>query len=200
MRSKKCCCSRRSTAEYRRRTLRFARRWRYSTKLMPRNRRAPDTRESRVKHSAAEARDIAELEVAQMLTNKKKIHIEWGDCDPAGIVYYPRYFAYFDNCTSALFEAAGLPKRQMLKTYGLAGIPMVDTRARFIAPSKFGDEVVVESSIVHWNRSSFEVYNKLFRGDILAVECWETRVWAGRVEGDPEKIEGRAVPDEVIAR
>ena len=135
-----------------------------------------------------------------MLTNRKTIHIEWGDCDPAGIVYYPRYFAYFDNCTSALFHAAGLPKHQMLKTYGIVGIPMVDTRARFLAPSRFGDDVVVESSIVQWNRSSFEVYHQLFRGDALAVECWETRVWAARAEGDPDKIEGRTVPDEVIAK
>ena len=135
-----------------------------------------------------------------MLTNKKKIHIEWGDCDPAGIVYYPRYFAYFDNCTSALFEAAGLPKHQMLRTYGLAGIPMVDTRARFIAPSRFGDDVLVESAIVKWNRSSFEIQHKLFRGKALAVECWETRVWSVRSASDPEKIEGKAVPDEVIAK
>jgi 4-hydroxybenzoyl-CoA thioesterase len=135
-----------------------------------------------------------------MFTNRKAIHIEWGDCDPAGIVYYPRYFAYFDNCTSALFQAAGLPKHQMLKTYGIVGIPMVDTRARFLAPSRFGDDVVVESSIVQWNRSSFEVYHQLFRGDALAVECWETRVWAARAEGDPDKIEGRTVPDEVIAK
>ena len=135
-----------------------------------------------------------------MLTNRKTIHIEWGDCDPAGIVYYPRYFAYFDNCTSALFEAAGLLKHQMLKTYGIIGIPMVDTRARFVAPSRFGDDVVVESAIVKWNRSSFEVHHKLFRGDALAVECWETRVWAARAAGDPEKMEGRAVPEEVIAK
>jgi 4-hydroxybenzoyl-CoA thioesterase len=135
-----------------------------------------------------------------MLTNRKTIHIEWGDCDPAGIVYYPRYFAYFDNCTSALFQAAGLPKYQMLRTYGIVGIPMVDTRARFVVPSRCGDDVVVESAIVKWNRSSFEVHHKLFRGDALAVECWETRVWAARAEGDPEKIEGRAVPEEVMAR
>ena len=135
-----------------------------------------------------------------MLTNRITIHIEWGDCEPAGIVYYPRYFAYFDNCTSALFGAAGLPKHEMLKTYGIVGIPMVDTRARFIAPSRFGDDVVVESAIVKWNRSSFEVQHKLFRGEALAVECWETRVWAARAADDLEEIEGRAVPEEVIAR
>jgi 4-hydroxybenzoyl-CoA thioesterase len=135
-----------------------------------------------------------------MLTNRKTIHIEWGDCDPAGIVYYPRYFAYFDNCTAALFEAAGLPKHQMLKTYGIVGIPMVDTRARFIAPSRYGEDVVVESSIQKWNRSSFEVQHKLFRSDVLAVECFETRVWAARSDREPEKIEGRVVPQEVITR
>ncbi len=135
-----------------------------------------------------------------MLTNRKTIHVEWGDCDPAGIVYYPRYFAYFDNCTAALFEAAGLPKHQMLKTYAIVGIPMVDTRARFLAPSRFGDDVIVESFISEWGRSSFNVQHKLFRGDVLSVECSETRVWAVRSKTDPEGIEGQAVPADVIAR
>jgi 4-hydroxybenzoyl-CoA thioesterase len=135
-----------------------------------------------------------------MFTHRKTIRVEWGDCDPAGIVYYPRYFAYFDNCTAALFEAVGLPKQQMLKIYGIVGIPLVDVRARFIAPSRFGDDVVVESSVLKWNRSSFEIQHRLFRGDALAVEGSETRVWAARSEDDADKIEGRPVPAEVMAR
>jgi 4-hydroxybenzoyl-CoA thioesterase len=79
------------------------------------------------------------------ITNRKTIHIEWGDCDPAQIVYYPRYLAYFDACTTALFKKAGLSKRQMLKTYQIVGIPMVDLRASFKVPSRFSDTVIVES-------------------------------------------------------
>jgi 4-hydroxybenzoyl-CoA thioesterase len=135
-----------------------------------------------------------------MLTNRKTIHVEWGDCDPAGIVYYPRYFAYFDNCTASLFEAAGLPKHQMLKAYGIVGIPMVDTRARFLAPSRFGDDVIVESSITEWRRSSFDVQHKLYKGSTLAVECSETRVWAARSATGSDAIEGQPVPGDVIAR
>jgi 4-hydroxybenzoyl-CoA thioesterase len=135
-----------------------------------------------------------------MLINKKKIRVEWGDCDPAGIVYYPRYFAFFDTCTAALFEAAGLPKQEMLKTYGIIGIPMVDTRARFLASSRFGDDVVVESSISEWGRSSFDVQHKLFKGEVLAVECFETRVWAARSRSNAEKIESQTIPDEVKAK
>ena len=135
-----------------------------------------------------------------MFTNRKKIHIEWGDCDPAGIVYYPRYFAYFDNCTAALFEAAGLPKHEMLRHYKIVGIPMVDTRAKFLAPSRYGDDVEVESMITEWRRSSFDVQHRLYRGTELAVECSETRVWAAMSPGNPEQIEGQPVPEEVIAK
>ena len=44
-----------------------------------------------------------------MLVSHKRLLVEWGDCDPAGIVFYPRYLAWFDDCTTALFLAAGLP-------------------------------------------------------------------------------------------
>lgn len=135
-----------------------------------------------------------------MFTNRKKIHIEWGDCDPAGIVYYPRYFAFFDNCTAALFEAAGLPKHEMLRHYEIVGIPMVDTRARFLTPSRFGDNVEVESAITEWRRSSFDVQHRLYRGSELAVECFETRVWTARSATDAGRIEGRSVPEEVITK
>jgi 4-hydroxybenzoyl-CoA thioesterase len=132
------------------------------------------------------------------LTNQKTIHIEWGDCDPARIVHFPRYFAYFDACTAGLFKKAGLPKRQMLKAYGIIGIPLVDLRASFKVPSRFSDTVVVESEITEWRRSSFCVRHRLFNKNVLAVECFEIRVWAAASEADPERIESKPVPQEII--
>jgi 4-hydroxybenzoyl-CoA thioesterase len=135
-----------------------------------------------------------------MLTNRRKIHIEWGDCDPGEIVYFPRYFEYCDACTNALFERAGLPKPQMFKTYGIAGIPLVDARARFLVPSQFGDDVVVESCVAEWGRSSFTVHHKLFKGDELAVEVLEKRVWVVRSAGRRVRYKGRSIPQEVKER
>jgi len=134
------------------------------------------------------------------MKNRKTIHIEWGDCDPAQIVYYPRYFAYFDACTTALFKKAGLIKREMLKTYRIIGIPLVDLKASFIAPSRFSQDVIVESEITDWRRSSFCVRHRLFNEGVLSVECVETRVWAALSATDPDKIESIPVPQEVIAR
>ncbi len=135
-----------------------------------------------------------------MLTNRRTISIEWGDCDPAGIVYFPRYFEYCDACTNALFARAGLPKPRMLKRYGIEGIPIVDVRGKFLAPSRFGDTVEVESRIVSWGRSSFSVQHRIFRGKTLAAEIDEVRVWVKLARRGSGRLIGRAIPQEVKRR
>jgi 4-hydroxybenzoyl-CoA thioesterase len=134
-----------------------------------------------------------------MFVNTRTITIEWGDCDPAGIVFYPRYFAMFDASTAALFAAAlGYSKHAMLARFNIIGFPMVDTGARFMVPSKFGDVVTIESTITKFGRSSFEIGHKLMRGDVLAIEAHEKRVWATQDPENPSRIKGVPIPDEVI--
>ena len=133
-----------------------------------------------------------------MLVNKRSIHIEWGDCDPLGIVYFPRYFEFFDACTNALFERAGLAKHKMLHKYAIAGIPLVEARARFLAPSSFGDTVVVESKITEWGKASFSVHHRLFNTDSLAAEGFEKRVWVVHAPGESKKIKSQPIPREII--
>jgi 4-hydroxybenzoyl-CoA thioesterase len=134
-----------------------------------------------------------------MLTSKRTILIEWGDCDPAGIVYFPRYFAIFDSCTAGLFAAAGLPYEAVANREMIV-LPMVDIHAKFMIPSTFGDKVTVETSVTEFRRSSFVVRHRLCKGDLLAAECEETRVWAGKHPDDPGRLKGKPIPAEVIAR
>ncbi len=136
-----------------------------------------------------------------MLVNKRTLRIEWGDCDPAGIVFYPRYFAFFDASTTALFEAAlGMTKFKFLKAYDIIGYPMVDTRARFLGPSRYGDEIVIETAVSEIKRSSFNIAHHLIRRGELAVEGFETRVWACRDPNDPDRIKSKPIPPDVVAR
>ena len=73
---------------------------------------------------------------------------------------------------------------------------MVDTRARFLKPTKFGDDVVIETKVAEFRRSSFDVQHRLTLDGELCVECFDTRVWAARdparsgkdqVEADPAR-------------
>lgn len=59
------------------------------------------------------------------------------DCDPAGIVFFPRYFEMISDVTEAFFETAlDVPYPELLKTHG---VPTVQIEASFPAPSHHGD-------------------------------------------------------------
>ncbi len=135
-----------------------------------------------------------------MLTNSRIVRIEWSDCDPAGIVYYPRYFAFFDACTSALLERAlGMTKHEYLAAYAFDGHPLANTHSRFLIPTRFGDDVTIETSVAAIRGSSFDIHHRLLKHGALAVEGFETRVW---VKKDPEtgRIKGVLVPATVVER
>jgi 4-hydroxybenzoyl-CoA thioesterase len=133
-------------------------------------------------------------------TNTRKVRIEWTDCDPAGIVFYPRYFAIFDAATSALFERAlGMTMIRYLKVLDFAGYPLARTRARFIRPTRYGDDVTVESAIT-FGLSSFEVTHRIAHNDVTCVECAETRVWMVLDPADPGRYTPQPVPDAVRAK
>ena len=135
-----------------------------------------------------------------MLTVTRSIKIEWEDCDPAGIVYFPRYFVFFDRCTGGIFEAVGFPKRELLKKYQFAGYPVVEARATFSVPSTYGDTVEVETAICEWGRTSFRVQHRLMKGATLAVEGFETRVWVGGEPSEPGGMKACPIPQDLIDR
>jgi 4-hydroxybenzoyl-CoA thioesterase len=133
-----------------------------------------------------------------MLSNRRTVRIEWSDCDPAGIIFYPRYFEIFDASTSALFERVlGLTKFEMFKALPFAGFPLVRTRAKFLKPTRYGDDVVVDTTI-KFGRASFEVEHRLSLDEEICVECEETRIWL--VRDADGSFASRPVPDEVLVK
>ena len=83
---------------------------------------------------------------------------------------------------------------------GPLGFPVVDVSAKFMIPSKFGDDVDIVTSIHDWKRSSFRVHHRLMKGNELAIEGFETRVWVGRHPDKPDGIKSRPIPRELIDR
>ena len=135
-----------------------------------------------------------------MFVNRRDVQIQWGDCDPANIVYYPRYFAMFDDSTSTLFEVVGFFKQDLIRKYGLVGIPMVDTWSKFYIPSTYGDWITIETRIESIKRSSFEVKHNVYKGEALAIEGFETRVLVGRDPVNPDRLKSAPFPAEMVAK
>ena len=133
-----------------------------------------------------------------MLSNTLSRRVEWGDCDPAGIVFNPQFFRWFDHGTTMLYEAAGWPKPEMLKHFNAAGCPLVDTRAVFKAPCRYGDDVEITTEIVEVRDRSCDIRHSLTLNGKLGDEGFETRVWTVK---DPERgIKSAPLPEELRAR
>lgn len=134
-------------------------------------------------------------------TLRRQLVINWGQCDPAGIVFNPRFFEIFDTSTWMLFEAVlGVKRHELNDAFAIMGIPLVDAQASFLKPAKFGDAIEIASRVREFRRSSFDVEHKISIGGELAVNGGETRVWAARDKANPDKIGAVAIPAEVIAK
>jgi 4-hydroxybenzoyl-CoA thioesterase len=135
-----------------------------------------------------------------MLTNERLVRVQWGDCDPAGIVFYPRYFEWFDASTILLFEkATGLTKIKMLEKYGGAGLALLEARAVFKVASQYGDDIGIETRIIEFRRSTFFVHHRVTRGDTVALEGFETRLWTVRDAANGNRLKSGTMPPEIIA-
>lgn len=87
----------------------------------------------------------------------------YGDTDKMGISYYGNYFRWFEGARTEYFRALGLPYTACEK----AGIqlPVVETGAKYIAPSTYDDTLIVRTSVSGLGRTSmhfeYQVFNKL---------------------------------------
>jgi 4-hydroxybenzoyl-CoA thioesterase len=134
------------------------------------------------------------------LTHRRKLTIERGYCDPAGMVLNRRYFELFDWSTWLLFEhALGVAPAGMHATFGVS-MPLVDVKARFILPARYGDVAEIESTISEFRRSSFEVQHRMWKDGQIVAEAQEVRVWAESDSGDSLRLRSKPIPADVIAR
>jgi len=128
---------------------------------------------------------------------RHNVTVHWGDTDPAKIVFYPNYFEWFDQSTRLYFDSVGLDWDSLVRKYGIVGLPIVEAKARFLAPCKFRDEIVVESCIGKWNDKTFEVGHAVVNGGVRAVEGYEIRVWAQRRPDEPDRLKAIPIPAEI---
>jgi 4-hydroxybenzoyl-CoA thioesterase len=135
-----------------------------------------------------------------MFIGRGRIRVEWGHCDPAGIVFYPNYFRWFDECFALLFESAGLALPKLYREYGLKGFPLLEAKASFQAAASFGDELDSESSIIEWNAKTLKVQHRLLRRTKRLVEGWELRTCAVPHPDNPERMKAAPIPEEVKRR
>lgn len=103
-------------------------------------------------------------------TYQKEILVRFGDCDPAGIVFYPRYLEIFNSLVEDWCrEELQFSFPDIINARGW-GLPTVHLEVDFVAPSSFGDVLSAELSVRTVGTSSITVDISL-RSKNGAIEC-----------------------------
>jgi 4-hydroxybenzoyl-CoA thioesterase len=133
-------------------------------------------------------------------THVHRVHVEFGDCDPAQIVHFPNFFRWADAASRHFFSAAGVPTWQELTPLnGIIGTPIVDVQASFSAVASYGQDIEIHTSVTNWGNTSFAMTHRITRGDTLLAEVREKRVFARRHPSDPNRIQAAPIPPEIRA-
>jgi 4-hydroxybenzoyl-CoA thioesterase len=84
---------------------------------------------------------------------RRTIQVEFNHCDPAGIVFYPRYFEMTNSVVENFFaDVAQCSFAQMMQTQ--SGVPTARIEADFRAPSRLGDKLDWALIVTHLGKSS----------------------------------------------
>jgi 4-hydroxybenzoyl-CoA thioesterase len=123
--------------------------------------------------------------------------VRFADTDPAGIVYFPRYFVMTNDLVEEWFaDALRLPYRKIFEE-GVRAVPLLRVEAEFPAPSRLGDLLDFSLAVARLGTKSFSL-------TITAQCAAETRLttrqasaWARRDGGG---LRAETIPPEVRAR
>jgi acyl-CoA thioesterase FadM len=119
------------------------------------------------------------------------IPIYWGDCDEAGIVFYPNFFRWFDVGFQELLSTRGLSQRALRERHGIIGTALLDAGATFRAPGRHGDVLELSIGIGGWRRSSFRMVYRGRIGTTPVVDGFEVRGFV--VEGAGGQLKARPI-------
>jgi len=128
------------------------------------------------------------------LTLTRELSVEWGECDPLGIIFYPIYFHYFDQSSHRLFGLVGHDVASLRETYQLAGPVIVDARATFRAPVRYGDRLTARAHVDDWQDKLFRIAHRITKDGDLVCEGYEMRAWAVIDESRPAGFRAGSIP------
>jgi len=118
-----------------------------------------------------------------------ELRVAWGDCDEAGIIFYPNYFYWMDCAYQGLLRRVGLDQRKLIERFSILATILVGANAEFRAPASYEDVISVDAMVSNWGKKSFKISYRGMRGDVVIFEGYEMRVWAVRTAGGKMKAE-----------
>ena len=126
-----------------------------------------------------------------------RVRINWGDCDAAGIVFYPHFFRMMDEAFQSLLRERGLSMQGLQARYAVVGTPLLEASATFRSPACCEDLLDIEASVVELSNKTFRVAYTARLGERVIFEGFELRAFVRRFPDG--RLGSIAIPEEFKA-
>ena len=132
--------------------------------------------------------------------HRTTIQVRWSDVDAAGIVFYPRFFEWYDLGCETLFASLGMPWPEAFPKYAIVGVPIVESGSTFSSPARYGDVLTIRSAVAWVKDKTFRMEHTISVGERLCATGFEVRAWVARPETAGARLAAKAIPDEVVKK
>jgi len=127
-----------------------------------------------------------------------EVDVLFGDCDPAGIVFFPNFNKWMDASSLHFFLQCGVPPwRELQKTTGIIGTPLLELHTRFLKTATYGERLQVHTCVEEWRNKVFLQHHRVMRAETLLCEGRETRAFVIHPNNDPDRIKAIPVPESI---
>jgi len=136
-------------------------------------------------------------------TTTYAVDVTFGDCDPAGIVFFPNFSRWMDSASLAFFMQCGVaPWRELAKTRGIIGTPLLEINTKFHKAATYGERLTVTTHVEEWRPKVFVQIHRITRarpdgGNDPICEGREVRAFVKRDEHDPDRLRAIPVPEDI---
>ena len=101
--------------------------------------------------------------------------ISFGDCDPAGIVFYPNFYRWMDATFHGFLRTRSIGHAALCRKFDAIGLGLMETGMRFRAPGRDGDKLIFAIKAIDWSARSYRLRYSAFVGETLLADGFETR-------------------------
>ena len=135
-------------------------------------------------------------------TTTYSVNVTFGDCDPAGIVFFPNFSHWMDTASLAFFMQCGVPPwRELEKTRGIVGTPLLEINTKFMKSATYGETLTVTTHVEEWRAKVVVQMHRITRaradGVDLICEGREVRAFVKRDAHDRDRLRAIPVPEDI---
>lgn len=114
------------------------------------------------------------------------VRVYYEDTDAQGLVYYANYFKFMERARTEWLRSLGVEQDKLMRDARRIFV-VVDTKAEFLQPARFNEELLVTAALGNLTRASFLIEQNIYRHSLDGELLCRGTIRAALLDADSMK-------------